>query len=80
LLVGVCEIEALMPDEDPKKPVQRINYNSNNYQRFKEEDDDDDDNVNGVALRTVSSTPPDRVLSPPIALTEYTQSKPPNKD
>lgn len=40
--------------DEKVKPVQRISYNSSNYERFDNDDDDDDDN--GSVLKSVNST------------------------
>ena len=51
-----------MLKENSKKPIKRIDENSNGYQRFNNEDDDDDDDQNKHSKEdyqsTVSSTSP----------------------
>ena len=47
-------MQALMLDENVK-PVQRITYNSNNYQRFDNDDDDENQDDYGDVLKSVNS-------------------------
>lgn len=51
--------------DEKVKPVQRITYNSNNYQRF--ENDDEDDDCDGNVLRAVSSTSATECAQPQTA-------------